>query len=187
MLTLLKRWLNAPLWADQSSSSNASETSRSKAKLGLGVAFAAGTLCASLHGAAAAPGPLVATQEGIVKGSIVNGVAEFLGVPFATPPLGNLRWKPPKNHAPWAGVLTTQAYAPICAQITTLGVFAGPANNNEDCLYLNVFTPNLDPSARLPVIFWIHGGGNSMAKLLATTAARWQRTAKPSWSLSSIV
>ena len=39
-------------------------------------------------------------------------------------------------------------------------MFAGPANNNEDCLYLNVFTPNLDPSARLPVIFWIHGGGN---------------------------
>ena len=160
MLTLLKRWLNAPLRADQSSSSNPSETSRSKTKLGLGVAFAVGTLCASLQGAAAAPGPLVGTQEGIVKGSIVNGVAEFLGVPFATPPLGNLRWKPPKKHDPWAGVLTTQAYAPICAQITTLGVFAGPANNNEDCLYLNVFTPNLDPSARLPVIFWIHGGGN---------------------------
>ena len=113
-----------------------------------GVAFAVGTLCASLHGAAAAPGPFVATQEGIVKGIISNGVAEFLGVPYAEPPLGNLRWKPPKNHAPWAGVLKTQAYAPICAQITTLGVFAGPANNNEDCLYLNVFTPNLDPSAQ---------------------------------------
>ena len=58
------------------------------------------------------------------------------------------------------GVLKTQSYAPICALVTTLGVFSGPANNNEDCLYLNVFTPNLDPSARLPVIVWIYGGGN---------------------------
>ena len=154
------------------------QNSRNKTKLGLGVAFAVGALCASLQGAAAAPGPLVGTQEGIVKGFIKNGVAEFLGVPFATPPLGNLRWKPPKKHAPWAGVLTTQAYAPICAQITTLGVFAGPANNNEDCLYLNVFTPNLDPSARLPVIFWIHGGGNLDGETPgydgSKMAARWQ-------------
>ena len=102
MLTLLKRWLSAPLRADQSSSSNTSETSRSKTKLGLGVAFALGTMCASLHGAAAAPGPLVGTQEGIVQGFIANGVAEFLGIPYAEPPVGNLRWKPPKNHAPWS-------------------------------------------------------------------------------------
>ncbi len=115
---------------------------------------------AASHGAAAAPGPLVPTKEGIVEGFVNNGVAEFLGVPYAEPPVGNLRWKPPKNKAAWSGVLKTQAYGPICAQISTLGVFAGPANNNEDCLYLNVFTPNLDPSARLPVIFWIHGGGN---------------------------
>ena len=130
-----------------------------KTKLGCSLIFAAGALCASLHGAAAS-GPIVATQEGRIQGVISNGVAEFLGVPYATPPLGNLRWKPPKKHEPWTNVLKTTAYAPICAQITTLGVFAGPANNNEDCLYLNVFTPNLDPSAKLPVIFWIHGGGN---------------------------
>ena len=80
----------------------------------------------------------------------------------------NLRWCPPVAHAPWLGVQQATAYAPICAQIETLGVFAGPANNNEDCLYLNVFTPNLgghqenekENEGKLPVIFWIHGGGN---------------------------
>ena len=152
MFKLSKRWLNARLRADPS------QTSR-RSRLGLGLVFAVGALCASLHGAAA-DGPLVTTKEGPVQGFIKNGVAEFLGVPYAAPPVGNLRWRPPKNHAPWTAVLQTTAYAPICAQITTLGVFAGPANNNEDCLYLNVFTPNLDSSARLPVIVWIHGGGN---------------------------
>jgi para-nitrobenzyl esterase len=112
-----------------------------------------------LHGAAA-DGPIVTTKEGPVQGFIQNGVAQFLGIPYATPPVGDLRWRPPQPHAPWTAVLQTTAYAPICALVTTLGVFSGPANNNEDCLFLNVFTPNLNSSARLPVIVWIHGGGN---------------------------
>ena len=150
MLSLSRLWRSASRRVDPSSTSR-------KTHLGLGLLFAAGTLCASSYGASAAP--VVGTQEGVIQGFIKNGVAEFLGVPYAQPPVGNLRWKPSKKHEPWAGVLKTTAYGPTCAQVVTLGVFAGPANNNEDCLYLNVFTPNLDPSARLPVIFWIHGGG----------------------------
>jgi para-nitrobenzyl esterase len=130
-----------------------------KTGMALGVTLTAGALLTPPQAQAA--GRLrVDTKEGPVKGFLANGVAEFLGIPYATPPVGDLRWMPPKPHAPWTTVLKATAYGPTCAQITTLGVFAGPANSNEDCLYLNVFTPNLDSSARLPVIVWIHGGGH---------------------------
>jgi len=103
---------------------------------------------------------IVQTAQGQVEGLSANGVTEFLGIPYAAPPVGDLRWRPPTPHAPWNSVLKATAYGPICAQSNEFGVFAGPANNNEDCLYLNVFTPTLKSSARLPVIVWIHGGGN---------------------------
>ena len=125
------------------------------------VALAAGAFLMPLR-AEAASGPLVQTQEGPVQGFLKNGVAEFLGIPYAAPPVGNLRWRPPEKHASWTKVLQATAYGPTCAQITELGVFAGPPNNNEDCLYLNVFSPDVNPAdkEKLPVIFWIHGGGN---------------------------
>jgi para-nitrobenzyl esterase len=153
MFKLSNRWLNARLRAD------ASRTSR-KTGFGLGLVFAVGALCASLHGAATAPGPIVTTKEGPAQGFISNGVAQFLGIPYAAPPVGDLRWRPPKKHEPWTTVLKARSFGSNCPQNQN-HIFAGPANLvDEDCLFLNVFTPNLSDKARLPVIVWIHGGGN---------------------------
>jgi len=91
-------------------------------------------------------------------------VYQFLGIPYAAPPVGDLRWRPPPAVKAWRGVLDATKYGNICAQVTTLGVFAGPASIDDDCLYLNIFTPRLGNggyrSSRLPVLVWIHGGGN---------------------------
>jgi para-nitrobenzyl esterase len=112
-------------------------------------------------GAAMSATPLqVRTEQGTVEGIRVKGVREFLGIPYAAPPVGDLRWRPPIAANPWEGVRRATQFGPACAQITTLGAFAGPANNNEDCLTLNVFVPEIETSSNLPVLVWIHGGGN---------------------------
>ena len=123
----------------------------------------AGALVALLVTAGAALAqspPEVNTAEGTVAGLRVGGVNEFRGIPYALPPVGDLRWQPPVAAKPWEGVRQATEFGPACAQITTLGAFAGPANPNEDCLTLNVFTPTHDADAKLPVLVWIHGGGN---------------------------
>jgi para-nitrobenzyl esterase len=124
--------------------------------------FTAALIGLVLTGSAAlsAAPPRVETGQGAVEGLQVKGITEFLGIPYAAPPVGELRWRPPVAAQPWKGVRLATHFGAACAQVTTLGVFAGPANDNEDCLTLNVFTPHVEASGKLPVIVWIHGGGN---------------------------
>ena len=105
-----------------------------------------------------ANGPTVTLSDGQIRGSSSNGVNKFLGIPYAAPPVGKLRWQPPQAVKKWKGTLDATQYANTCPQVTELGAFAGPTSTSEDCLYLNVFSTG--SSKKKGVIVWIHGGGN---------------------------
>jgi para-nitrobenzyl esterase len=111
-------------------------------------------------GTRAADAPIVQTDKGPVRGIARTGLDEFRGIPYAKPPAGELRWRPPEEPTAWTGTRDATAFGSNCPQITEYGAFAGPANDNENCLFVNVFTPNLHGTTKLPVLVFVHGGGN---------------------------
>lgn len=103
---------------------------------------------------------VVVINTGAVRGIVKDGMRMFLGMPYATPPVGNLRWRPPHPHASWTGVRDAVAYGKVCAQNNTTFPGFGFISYTEDCLFVNVVTPVRDNGGRKrPVMVWIPGGG----------------------------
>ena len=105
----------------------------------------------------------ISIDGGLIAGkSLGNGVSGWFGVPFAAPPLRELRWRAPQPVKPWQGVFNADRFAPMCLQSLrsrTMNHYFGIEATSEDCLYLNVWAPEAARGSKLPVIVWIYGGG----------------------------
>ena len=100
----------------------------------------------------------VRTLYGVVKGRVFNqDILVWKGIPYAKPPIGELRWKAPRDPDPWTGIRDADDFGSEATQYD----LSGSVKGSEDCLYLNIWRPQSDEK-NLPVYFWIHGGGNSM-------------------------
>ena len=149
------------------SGSQAGRRSGARRNTRIGAIGALAVVAASVivHGAVAGPAPtisarvgsrlVVATTDGSIRGKPAGAMDEFLGLPYAAPPTGPLRWRPPHPPARWRGIREATQFAPHCPQPTS---YFGVASTSENCLYLNVFVPSAGSNHPLPVMVWLPGG-----------------------------
>jgi para-nitrobenzyl esterase len=106
------------------------------------------------------PTAQVTLVQGVLSGNQEGGVSSFLGIPYAAPPIGAQRWKPPASPVSWPGVRDARAAGPACPQPERQErlIERNPALQSEDCLTLNIWSPDL--TAKAPVMVWLHGGGH---------------------------
>ena len=124
----------------------------------------------------AEPGPIVHLSSGSLRGYFQGTTAVFKGIPYAAPPVGDLRWREPQPPSPWPGVRDATKPGSACVQdpaglgpfIQPLAAAYGasyetePVSSSEDCLYLNVWAPTWPAQGSLPVMVWLHGGSNTL-------------------------